>query len=78
MPIAGTLMKKYSPVITADSPPEPLDTMEAVAHRLHCHKRTVARAVAEGVLHPIRFNARLVRFRRSEVDRWIPQAEGGK
>ena len=71
-------MKKHSPVITADSPPELLDTMEAVAHRVRCHKRTVARAVARGVLHPIRFNARLVRFRRSEVDRWIAQAEGGR
>jgi excisionase family DNA binding protein len=72
-------MKKLTSVITTDPlPPEPLDTLKDVARRLRCHKRTIARAVADGLLHPVRINSRLIRFRRSEVNRWIAQAEGGK
>lgn len=75
----GTLNMKKDPSFTTDPPTaEPLDTMDDIARRVHCHKRTIARAVADGLLQPVRFNARLVRFRRSEVERWIAQAEGGR
>ena len=56
--------------------PEPLDSMHEVAERVGCHPRTIARAAARGELNPIRFNSGLLRFRRSEVDRWIAAAEG--
>ena len=73
------MLKRATSLIKTDQPPpEPLDTLEDIASRVHCSKRTIARAVADGLLHPVRFNARLIRFRRSEVDRWIAQAEGCK
>ena len=75
----GTAIMKQDPSFTTDPPPaEPLDTMDDVARRVHCHKRTIARAVADGLLHPVRFNTRLIRFRRNEVERWMAQAEGGR
>jgi excisionase family DNA binding protein len=60
-------------VSSADA--EPLDSMADIARRVNASKRTIGRAVARGELVPIRFNARLIRFRRSEVDSWIKRAE---
>ena len=54
---------------------EPLDSRLQVARRVGCHPKTVARAEKRGELTAIRFNARLVRYRRSEVDEWISKAE---
>jgi excisionase family DNA binding protein len=54
---------------------EPLDSRHQVAQRVGCHPRTVARAEKRGELTAIKFNARLVRYRRSEVEAWISRAE---
>ena len=54
---------------------EPLDSRQQVAQRLGCHSRTIARAEKRGDLTAIKFNARLVRYRRSEVEAWISRAE---
>lgn len=55
--------------------PEPLDSLEDVALRLKCHKRTVSRMVAKGELKPVRFNSRMIRFKRSDIDALIHRSQ---
>lgn len=45
-----------------------------VAHLLGCSQRTVIRREAEGRLQPYRFGARMVRYRRDEVQALIQDA----
>ena len=55
--------------------PEVLESRREVALRIGCHTKTIARAEAKGELMPIKFNSRLVRYRRSDVDAWIARAQ---
>lgn len=75
---SGSEQKHHSSGMSQDGQidPEPLDSIEDVARRLKCHKRTISRVVAKGDLKPIRFNSRLIRFRRSDVDAWIYRSQG--
>jgi excisionase family DNA binding protein len=53
-------------------PVHDLMTAQQVADRLSISVRTVYRLVARGVLPPpVRFNRKLVRWKRSDIDRYI-------
>jgi len=54
--------------------PDILDSRSEVARRIGCSPKTIQRAERRGEIVPIRFNARLVRYRRSDVDTWIANA----
>jgi len=49
-----------------------------VAHRIGCHPKTIQRAERRGELTPLKFNSRLVRYRRTDVDAWINHAQVGQ
>ena len=53
-----------------------LHSLEDVARRLKCHKRTVSRMVAKGELKPVRFNCRMIRFKQSEIEALINRSQG--
>jgi len=55
---------------------EQLITRKSLAARWQCSPETVKRRTREGLLHPIRFNQRLLRYRLSEVLQ-VEQAAGG-
>lgn len=57
------------------APSDILESRCEVARRIGCHPKTIQRAERRGELLPIKFNARLVRYRRSEVDAWIANAQ---
>jgi hypothetical protein len=46
---------------------EKLLSRKAVAERWSCSNETVKRRTREGILHPISFNRRLIRYRLSEI-----------
>jgi len=50
------------------------ESRQDVAMRIGCHPKTVQRAEQRGELAPVKFNTRLVRYRRSDVDAWIAKA----
>lgn len=58
------------------SPRTQLLTRKEVARLLSCCTRTVTRREAAGELTPIRLSARMIRYRISEVEALIAQAEG--
>jgi excisionase family DNA binding protein len=63
--------------LSANDPgPEPLDSIRDIARRVGCSKRTIARKIASGELDALKFNARLVRVKRSVVEAWIARAQG--
>jgi excisionase family DNA binding protein len=53
------------------NPTEKLGSRGEVAALVGCHPRTIQRAEKRGELHPIKFNARLIRYKLSEVLEWI-------
>ena len=47
-----------------------------LAQRWSCSTETVKRRTREGVLHPVRFNSRMIRYAMSEVVRIEQEASG--
>ena len=56
---------------------EQLITRKSLAARWQCSQETVKRRTREGLLHPIRFNQRLLRYRLSEIVQVEQAASGG-
>jgi predicted site-specific integrase-resolvase len=48
--------------------PQALLSRRALAQRWSCSRETVKRRTKEGILHPVRFNQRMLRYRLSEVE----------
>jgi hypothetical protein len=46
---------------------EELISRKALAARWQCSKETIKRRTREGVLHPLRFNCRMIRYSMSEI-----------
>ena len=70
------LSRQMKPISSESlSADEILESRRDIARRLHVNPKTVARAEARGELTAIKFNSRLTRYRRSEVDRWIAAAQ---
>jgi hypothetical protein len=46
---------------------EQLISRKALAARWQCSAETIKRRTREGLLHPLRFNQRMIRYRLSEV-----------
>ncbi|MEA3189039.1 MAG: Helix-turn-helix domain [Chthoniobacter sp.] len=63
-----------SPTLSQHASTDQLESRREVAARVRCHPKTIARAEVRGELTPIKFNSRLIRYRRSDVDRWIADA----
>ena len=57
--------------------PEQLLSRKRVASRWTCSPATVKRRDREGVLHPIRFNQRLIRYALSEIIRVEQEGRAG-
>ena len=55
---------------------EQLISAKALAARWSCSRMTIQRRTREGVLHPVRFNQRLIRFPISEILRIEHEATG--
>lgn len=53
-----------------------LISRKALARRWGCSSETIKRREREGLLHPLRFNQRLIRHRLSEVVRVEAEAAG--
>ena len=58
------------------SPPEQLLSRRAVAHRWQTSTETIKRREKEGLLKPIRFNQRLLRYKLSDIEA-LEAAAGG-
>lgn len=63
------------PAISAQAS-EQLISPKALAARWNCSRMTIQRRTREGVLHPVRFNQRFIRFALSEVLRVEREATG--
>jgi hypothetical protein len=48
---------------------EQLVSRKALAARWQCSVETIKRRTREGLLHPIRFNSRMIRYAMSEISR---------
>jgi CHAD domain-containing protein len=48
---------------------EQLISRKALAERWSCSTETIKRRTRDGLLHPIRFNARMIRYQLSEIVR---------
>ena len=48
---------------------EQLISRKALAQRWSCSTETIKRRTRDGLLHPIRFNARMIRYQLSEIVR---------
>ena len=57
---------------------EQLLSRSQLAKRWSCSGETVKRRTREGVLNPLRFNQRFLRYRLSDIVHVEEQAEGGK
>jgi len=55
---------------------EQLISRKALATRWQCSPETIKRRTREGVLHPVRFNQRMLRYRMSEVVSVEQEASG--
>jgi hypothetical protein len=55
---------------------ERLVSRKALAARWQCSVETVKRRTREGLLHPVRFNQRLIRYPLSEIIRVEQEASG--
>ncbi len=53
-----------------------LISRKALAQRWSCSTETIKRRTREGLLHPVRFNSRMIRYQLSEVIRVEQQAGG--
>jgi predicted site-specific integrase-resolvase len=67
-----TDMKSYF-----SSPSEQLLSRKAVAHRWQTSVETVKRREKAGLLKPIRFNQRLLRYKLSDIEALEAAAAGG-
>jgi hypothetical protein len=56
---------------------EQLISRKALAQRWSCCTETIKRRTREGLLHPVRFNSRMVRYQLSEILR-VEQEAGGQ
>jgi hypothetical protein len=56
---------------------ELLISRKALAARWSCSTETIKRRTRDGLLHPVRFNARMIRYQLSEVIR-VEQEAGGQ
>jgi CHAD domain-containing protein len=54
--------------------PEQLLSRKALAQRWSCSTETIKRRTRDGLLHPLRFNARMIRYQLSEIIRIEQQA----
>jgi hypothetical protein len=55
---------------------EQLISRKALAERWSCSPETIKRRTRDGLLHPVRFNARMIRYPLSEVIRGDGEAGG--
>jgi hypothetical protein len=55
---------------------EQLISRKALAARWQCSVETIKRRTREGLLHPVRFNQRMIRYPISEVIRVEQEASG--
>jgi hypothetical protein len=55
---------------------EQLVSRKALAARWQCSVETIKRRTREGLLHPVRFNQRMIRYPISEVIRVEQEASG--
>jgi hypothetical protein len=56
---------------------EHLVSREALASRWQCSVETIKRRTREGLLHPVRFNQRFIRYQMSEIVSVEKEASGG-
>jgi hypothetical protein len=56
---------------------EQLISRKELAERWSCSTETIKRRTREGLLHPVRFNARMIRYPLSEIIR-VEQEGGGQ
>jgi len=56
---------------------EQLISRKALAERWSCSTETIKRRTREGLLHPLRFNSRMIRYPMSEIIR-VEQETGGQ
>jgi hypothetical protein len=56
---------------------EQLISRKTLALRWSCSTETIKRRTREGLLHPIRFNSRMIRYQLSEIIR-VEQEAGGQ
>jgi hypothetical protein len=56
---------------------EQLISRKALAERWSCSTETIKRRTRDGMLHPLRFNSRMIRYQVSEVIR-VEQEAGGQ
>jgi predicted DNA-binding transcriptional regulator AlpA len=64
--------------MTTPRPTERLLTRRELANRWSCSTETVKRKTAAGILTPVRFGLRFVRYRLSEIELLETQAAGGR
>ena len=57
--------------------PQILISRKELAQRWSCSTETVKRRTRQGVLHPVRFNSRMIRYPMSEVLQVEEAATGG-
>ena len=55
---------------------EELISRKALAQRWSCSTETIKRRTREGLLHPLRFNSRMIRYPLSEIIRVEREAGG--
>jgi hypothetical protein len=56
---------------------EQLISRKALAQRWACSTETIKRRTHDGLLHPIRFNSRMIRYQLGEIIR-VEQEAGGQ
>ena len=56
---------------------EQLISRKALAERWSCSTETIKRRTREGLLHPLRFNSRMIRYPMSEIIR-VEHETGGQ
>lgn len=54
-------------------PDSTLLTRQQVAEALQVNPRTIARWEEKGLLKPLKFSARSIRYRKEDVERWIAE-----
>jgi hypothetical protein len=62
----GVYARFSNTINNADFSPQ-LISRKALAARWQCSSETVKRRTREGVLHPVRFNSRMIRYPMSEI-----------
>jgi hypothetical protein len=64
-------------LMTTTAPTERLLTRRELAERWNCSTETVKRKTAAGILIPVRFGLRFVRYRLSQIELLEAEAGGG-